>query len=276
MLRLCLLLIPIFCLAQDQTKEIPLVRFEDKVLTLESFDDEELNQYLRQIHARVSTILMERVAKESGLKDLHEHQKEHMLEDAINDGQVGFLFEKPLIPVPTKGAYIAKHEDAPVMIMEFIDSQCGFCKEAHPLMQRLKRRYGSKIAWAIRHYPLPGHEAAIPAANALECAREGGKFDELHNALMAFPQKQSMDDLLRYGAQVGLDMESYKTCLESKRHAAKVKSDQELAQKIGIDATPSFIIGRHDKEKGILTGELVIGLLHYGDYEKLVKKYLKP
>lgn len=77
-------------------------------------------------------------------------------------------------------------ENAPVTIVEFSDLECPFCEQffsgAYP---QIKKDYidTGKVKMYFRHYPLPFHPMAKPAAVAVECANEQGKFWELHDRI---------------------------------------------------------------------------------------------
>ena len=75
-------------------------------------------------------------------------------------------------------------ENAPVTIVEFSDLECPFCEQfftgAYP---QIKKDYidTGKVKMYFRHYPLPFHPMAKPAAVAVECANDQGKFWEMHD-----------------------------------------------------------------------------------------------
>lgn len=77
-------------------------------------------------------------------------------------------------------------ENASVTIVEFSDLECPFCEQffkgAYP---QIKKDYidTGKVKMYYRHYPLPFHPMAKPAANAVECANDQGKFWELHDRI---------------------------------------------------------------------------------------------
>src|SRR5262245_16486884 len=70
---------------------------------------------------------------------------------------------------------------APIEMIEFSDFQCPYCLRAHSTIEQVLASYGDKIHFVYRHYPVPGHPNAKPAAEASECAKEQGKFWEYHD-----------------------------------------------------------------------------------------------
>src|SRR3989344_431940 len=69
------------------------------------------------------------------------------------------------------------NQNADIVIVEFSDTECPFCKQFHETMKRVMEEYGSdgKVAWVYRHFPIPSlHPKAQKEAEALECAAEQG------------------------------------------------------------------------------------------------------
>ena len=64
----------------------------------------------------------------------------------------------------------------PIELIEFSDFQCPFCQRANPTVDQVLKTYGDQIRFVYRHYPLPNHPNARPAAEAAACADEQGQF----------------------------------------------------------------------------------------------------
>lgn len=73
--------------------------------------------------------------------------------------------------------------DAPIKIVEFADFECPYCRSVVPIIEGLFEKYGDKISLEYRHFPLSFHASAQKAAEASECAREQGKFWEMHDLI---------------------------------------------------------------------------------------------
>ncbi|MBS3055775.1 MAG: thioredoxin domain-containing protein [Candidatus Aenigmarchaeota archaeon] len=71
-----------------------------------------------------------------------------------------------------------------VVVVEFSDFQCPFCKRAEPTIKKILSDYGDKIKFVYMDFPLTQiHRFADRAANAARCANEQGKFWEYHDIL---------------------------------------------------------------------------------------------
>lgn len=138
---------------------------------------------------------------------------------------------------PSRGPSSAKVE-----IIEFSDFQCPFCQRAFPTVQQVLKAYGDRISLTYRHYPLPNHPNARPAAEAAACAADQGKFWEYHDRLFSNPTKLADADLRQHAVELGLDSTTFNTCVESRRHKEAVDADIAAGDAAGVTGTPAFFI----------------------------------
>lgn len=140
---------------------------------------------------------------------------------------------------------------ARVVIVEYSDTECPFCKVFHATMNTIMKEYGGKgnVAWVYRHLPiLDLHTKALKEAQALECAGELGgnsKFWEYANKVYEVtPSNDQLDLTLlpKIAGQVGLEMASFNTCLESGSHLAKIQADAKNASDLGALGTPYSVL----------------------------------
>ncbi|MHA2610823.1 MAG: DsbA family protein [bacterium JZ-2024 1] len=141
-------------------------------------------------------------------------------------------------------------EDAPLTVYEFTNFHCPACRMfALQILPVIKREYiePGKIRWEVIHFPLTGGEQdAINAAIASECAAEQNAFWSYHDILFINQQNLSRQDLLRYAGNVPqIKVESFTSCLNSKKPASFVENDIRLSQKLGVNATPTFLAGNY-------------------------------
>lgn len=133
--------------------------------------------------------------------------------------------------------------DAKVAIVEYSDFECPFCSRAAAAVKQLKERYGDKVRFVFRQYPLPMHSNAQVAAEASLAAHAQGKFWALHDAM--FENQRALDraSLEGYAEKAGLDMGKFKKDLDDKKYADVVKADMKLGEEIGVSGTPTMIVG---------------------------------
>jgi protein-disulfide isomerase len=138
---------------------------------------------------------------------------------------------------PSKGA-----TSAPVLMIEFSDFQCPFCLRAHATVDQVLKTYGDRIRFVYRHYPLPSHPNARPAAEASACAAEQGKFWPYHDRLFEQQTKLSDSDLKQHAADLGLDTAKFNSCVDSHKFKALVDADAKDGEEAGVNGTPAFFI----------------------------------
>jgi protein-disulfide isomerase len=155
---------------------------------------------------------------------------------------VKVMLEPPRLEVAEAGRPARGPENAPVQIVEFSDFECPFCLRAFPTVQQLLSTYGDRVRFVYRHYPLPNHPNARPAAEASACAHEQGKFWEYHDRLFAAPGKLSAADLKTHATELGLNAAQFNACVDSRKYQKDVEADIEAAQQVGVTGTPAFFI----------------------------------
>jgi protein-disulfide isomerase len=155
---------------------------------------------------------------------------------------VRILLEPPREKVAVADSQSRGPAAAPIELIEFSDFQCPYCLRAHPTLNQVLNTYGDRIRFVYRHYPLPSHPNARPAAEASECASEQGKFWAYHDRLFADPGKLSDADLKRTAADLGLDSARFNSCVDSRKYQARVDADIKDGNDAGVSGTPAFFI----------------------------------
>ncbi len=177
---------------------------------------------------------------------------------------VRILLDPPRQVVATAGRPTKGPADAPIEMIEFSDFQCPFCLQANPTVTRVLQTYGDRIRFVYRHYPLPNHADARPAAEAAECAAEQDKFWPYHDRLFAKSGKLADADLKQAAAEAGLDGGRFSGCLDSRKYTAQVDADIKAGNDAGVSATPTFFIN----------GRLVNGAQPFDVFKSLIDEEL--
>jgi len=161
--------------------------------------------------------------------------------------------------------HILGNPNADLVIVEYSDTECPYCKIFHQTMLRAVNEYGKdgKIAWVYRHFPIDSlHPKARKEAEALECANELGgpsKFWEYTDMVYDKTTSNNTLDpnqLPVFAKAVGLDVTAFNTCLASGKYAAKVQADYDDAIKSGGRGTPHSILIDKDGIKTPVDGAL--------------------
>jgi protein-disulfide isomerase len=153
--------------------------------------------------------------------------------------------------------------DAKIVIVEFADFECPFCRGyALETLPAARTAYPDDVAVIYRHLPMPYHRFAVPSAVAVECAGRQGRFEAMHDLLY---EKQDSIGLLPW-AEVArrsgvADASAWEACRADPAVRAGVVADGELGKRIGATATPTIVINGMRYARPLQAGELqqVIG-----------------
>ncbi|MGE0392599.1 MAG: DsbA family protein [Vicinamibacterales bacterium] len=136
---------------------------------------------------------------------------------------------------------------AKVAIVEFSDFECPFCgRYTRETLARILDEYVTpgRIRYVFRHFPLERiHPRAFKAALSAECARQQGKFWDMHDRLFANQRSFGDLQLLAHAGAVGMDQAAFKRCVMAPGTTARVRQDLRDGVRAGVTGTPTFLIG---------------------------------
>lgn len=132
--------------------------------------------------------------------------------------------------------------NAKVQIVEFSDFQCPYCSQAATVVHQIKEKYGDRVRFTFRQFPLPMHPNARIAAEAALAANGQGKFWEFHDRLFKNQNQLDRAGLEDQAKQTGLNLAAFKKSLDDHKFAAAVDADMKLGQQIQVQGTPSMFI----------------------------------
>lgn len=155
-----------------------------------------------------------------------------------------------VLPV-TKDDHILGDPNAPIVLVEFSDTECPFCKMFHTTMKTIINTYGKdgKVAWVYRHFPIDGlHPKARNEARSTECVQElGGStafWKYLDTIYANTPSNNGLDEskLPEFAKAAGVDVDKFNLCLASDKYADFISTSITNAQKAGANGTPYNIL----------------------------------
>lgn len=144
---------------------------------------------------------------------------------------------------------------ATVTVVEFSDYQCPFCRELFSTLDAVRKEHSGEVAVIHRHYPLPGHAQARPAAVAAECAAEQQRFDEMQAALYSHQDSLGKVAWSTVAVRAGVrDSTAFAACMASGRYDSALARDIRDGDRLGVRATPTLLVNDR-KMEGALTRE---------------------
>ncbi len=165
--------------------------------------------------------------------------------------------------------------NAPITLIEFSDFQCSFCRKfMKETLPQIKKEYidTGKARLVYRDFPLSFHPGAIPAAEGAECAREQGKFWDMHDAIFNEQEKQGSGtiqftalDVKKWAAKIVLNATKFNQCLDSRKYKAEVEKDIADGVVAGVSGTPAVFVN----------GRLVVGAQPFTAFKVVIDEELK-
>ncbi len=173
----------------------------------------------------------------------------------------------PVITVDSisEGDWVKGNQSAKVVLIEYSDFQCPACAFYYPILKKLSEEFEDKVAIAYRHFPLPIHQNAKPAAYAVEAAGRQGKFWEMHD-LIFNSQKEWKDKINPAGIfesfakELDLNMEQFVNDSKSKEIKKKIDDSYQAAVRLGLNSTPTFF----------LNGKKIANPRNYEDFRNVI------
>jgi protein-disulfide isomerase len=135
--------------------------------------------------------------------------------------------------------------DAAVSIVVFSDFECAACKQLAGVLHEIVHRYPDTVALTFRHFPLARHVNAPLAHEAALAAGMLGAFWSMHDSLFEDQSTLARPQLIQRAINIGLDVERFRTALETRKFRARVEQDRLEARALGVEQTPTlFVNGR--------------------------------
>lgn len=147
--------------------------------------------------------------------------------------------------------HIRGNPNAQIMMVEYSDYECPFCKQFHETMNTIMDEYGTtgQVGWAYRHMPLTQlHPNATRIAVAAECVAELGgdtafwEFTDLVFEERGVQELTDMSKLNGFASTVGVSEDAFVTCLREDRHIDRIEADLRDALAAGAQGTPYTVI----------------------------------
>lgn len=178
---------------------------------------------------------------------------------SLNSGKLGANIRQAGDSVAGEKINVSADDDpfvgngkAKVVIVEFSDFQCPFCRTFWSnTLPQIKKEYidTGKAKFVFRDYPLSFHPAAQISAEASECADDQGKYWEMHDKIFGEQAKKGTGtvtygsiELKSWASQIGLNMNIFNRCLDSRKYKLEVEKDLSDGSVYGVSGTPTLFI----------------------------------
>lgn len=158
------------------------------------------------------------------------------------------------LEIDVTGAATLGSAEAPVVLVEFSDYECGFCRRHQfTVMPALIEEYldTGRVLYVFMEFPVVDRSPqAFSAANAARCAGDQGKYPEMRESLYRNPYSLDAAGLAAQGNALGLEPAAYTACIEALPHDETIRAHMALGQQLGVRGTPFFFLGQPGDDDG--------------------------
>ncbi|MBU2575890.1 thioredoxin domain-containing protein [Patescibacteria group bacterium] len=144
-------------------------------------------------------------------------------------------------------------------IYEYADFSCASCKAMRPIMRLIMEKYSSQARHVWKDFPFLA-QSSRDAAIAARCAHEQGKFWEYHDWIFENQNVLAPVSFETGARALSLDIAGFTSCMLDDTISALVERDFQEAQALGINTTPTIVIG----------DVALVGVVEFEDIERAI------
>lgn len=153
-------------------------------------------------------------------------------------------------------SWVGGNPDGDLTLVEFMDYRCSFCRRAQPQMADFLAQDGN-IRLVIKELPILGPQSDVMSRFAVAVQQVGGDapYGEAHERLLAWEGDFTETSARLLAGELGVDPEAVLGAMNGDAVNAVLRANRELAQRLQISGTPTFVLGAGD------AGEMLRGFL---------------
>ena len=160
-------------------------------------------------------------------------------------------------------SFVGGNPEGDITLVEFLDYRCGYCKKAHGEVAKLLETDGN-IRLIVKEFPILGDDSVLASRFAIAVKQVVGdeSYKAVSDAIMEMRGDVTMSALRRIAATFEIDADAVEARMDSEEVTAEIAKTRELAQKLQITGTPTFV----------MQDELLRGYLPYDQMKALVSE----
>ena len=133
--------------------------------------------------------------------------------------------------------------NAPVTVVEFADFECPFCRVISPIMHRLAGQMQPDVRLCFRHFPVRGHDSAVPASVAALAASRQGRFWQMHDVLYSISPRLADENLVDAARRAGVaNIDQWQQDRQDQSLIQLVEADKLEGLQNGVRGTPAIFV----------------------------------
>ena len=167
-------------------------------------------------------------------------EKLRQVAEQEDDDKKNFLIKNFELFANDKNIPWQGEENANVILIEFFDYNCGYCKKSLDAITNILKSYNN-IKISFRDYPILS-TTSTSAAKAALAAQKQGKYFNFHSNLMKFQGNLTEEDIFNIAKSSGLKIKQLKLDMDDPEIVTIINDTRDLAKSLGIRGTPTFLI----------------------------------
>lgn len=181
------------------------------------------------------------------------------MEDRTNRQQAEALLQNADKLYRDEADYTMGPQNAPITIVEFFDYNCGYCKRSFaPLMEVLEENKDVRLVF--KEYPILGEPSYLASSTAL-AINDKMKYLTYHSKLMTHSGRVSQAVVEKILGELKLPPQKLQADARSDKYVLQLAETRQLADAIGVNGTPAFVIN----------GQLFPGALNKAELTQAIK-----
>ncbi len=152
-----------------------------------------------------------------------------------------------------------------VTIVEFSDFECPYCQRFQKTSKEIREKYGDRVQWVFKDFPLDFHKSAMGAHIAANCVWKQNKdaywkyFDGVFSTERA-ANALATEALEQRAFSLGLNMDQFRACAKDPDVEKEIKEDMKEGEALGVNGTPAFFVN----------GRMLTGALPFEEFQGII------
>ena len=141
-------------------------------------------------------------------------------------------------------SWVGGNPDGDLVVVEFLDYRCGYCRKAHPEVSELVASDGN-IKLSVKEFPILGEQSTISSRFAIATHLTAGDdaYKAVHESLITLRSNATAETLGKLADTLGLDSAAILAAMDSPEVTEIINTNRALARDLNISGTPTFVVG---------------------------------
>jgi protein-disulfide isomerase len=176
-------------------------------------------------------------------------------------------------PIDLQSAEMLGDPAAPLVLVEFSDSQCSYASQhARHTFPQVREQYvrTGKLRYAVLDFPSKARPLAFTAAEATHCAGDQGQYWPMRERLFNFQGNLSVEELPYHARALTLNVLRFRQCLKASTFAPQVNAGMAEAAKAQVTGTPTFFLGTLTTDGSLQVLTTLAGALPFTEFQTAI------